>query len=66
MLGCLGSLDLWLCGYLGAKKSISACRRGVNMYMYIHICVYIYRDRYLIKAQLEELLHRSPSPSTET
>ena len=41
-----GSVALWLCGYLGTKKCISACHRGgehIYIYIYIHIymCMYI-------------------------
>ena len=37
IFGISGSVALWLCGYLGTKKCISACRRGVSIYMYIYI-----------------------------
>ena len=37
-----GSVALWLCGYLGTQKWISACRRGgVSAYVHIYI-VYVY------------------------
>ena len=39
IFGISGSVALWLCGYLGTKKCISACRRGVSIYIYIHIFV---------------------------
>ena len=47
--GVSGSVALWLCGHLGTKKCISACRgRGEHIYIYTHeyihatYCVNVY------------------------
>ena len=48
--GCLRFLDLWLCGYLGTKKCISTCRRGVSMFTYIYIYyMYIHVESFMFK-----------------